>query len=158
MEKKLVLSPTIKIVLNVLNKKCRKKGQLMLTLFFESNTVKGNFMAATLQLSQEVEGQVQPVDKKGKPAKVQEGSVEYSTSDENVAIVVEDPNDETKFVIKARGIGVAQISFKADANLGEGVKPIETFLAVEVFPDEAIGFGINLGEPRPQPEEETVSS
>lgn len=124
----------------------------MLTLFFESNTVKGNFMAATLQLSQEVEGQVNPVDKKGKPAKVQEGSVEFSTSDEDVAIVVEDPNDETKFVIKAKGIGVAQISIKADANLGDGVKTVETFLAVEVFPNEAVGFGVSLGEPREQPE------
>lgn len=128
----------------------RKKGRLLLTLFLTIK-IKGQFMALTLTTVQQVKGQVNPVDRQGNPAKVEAGTVNYSSSDESVAVVEEDPDDETKFTVIAKGVGVAQITAEADADLGEGVKTISTFAAVEVLPEGAVGFGFTFAEPEDQP-------
>lgn len=107
-------------------------------------------MAVTLTEVQEVTGQVTPTNKKGNPAPVEAGSVSYSSSDESIAVVEEDPNDETKFKIVAKGVGVAQVDVSADADLGEGVITVTGFVAVEVLPAGATGFGITLGTPTDQ--------
>lgn len=108
-------------------------------------------MAVSLTTTQQVSGQVQPVDRHGNPAKVEPGSVQYEVTNQDVAVIEEDPADETKFVLKAKGVGVAELRVYADADLGEGVKAIETFAAVEVLPESAVGFGISFGTPEEQP-------
>lgn len=129
----------------------RRKPRLLLTFYFSTFKIKGDIMAATLTKAQQVSGQVNPVDRQGNPAPVQAGTVEFSSSDENVFVVEEDPDDETKFKVIAKGVGVAQLSVKADADLGDGVTTIETFAAVEVFPEAAVGFGLTFGQPEDQP-------
>lgn len=108
-------------------------------------------MAVTLTTAQQVRGTVQPVDRQGKPASVETGSVSYVSSNPDVCTVDEDPDDETKFTVVAHAPGVAQISVIADADLGEGVTTISTFAAVEVLPEGAVGFGIQFGPPEDQP-------
>lgn len=113
-------------------------------------TLKSKFMSVVLSDTQFIEGQVQTVNKKGRPAPIQTGSIEYSSSNEAVATVTEDPNDETKFAIKAVGAGTTQINYSADADLGEGVVPISGFTDVEVTPAQATGFNVTFGEPQEQ--------
>lgn len=113
-------------------------------------TFKSKHMAVVLSDTQFIEGQVQTVNKKGRPAPVEAGSIEYSSSNEAVATVTEDPNDETKFAIKAVGAGTTQINYSADADLGEGVVPISGFTDVEVTPAQATGFNVTFGEPQEQ--------
>lgn len=110
-------------------------------------------MAVTLKKRQFVEGQVTPTDKDGDPAAVEPGTVSFTSSDESIATVEEDPNDETKFKIIGKKAGVAQVDFSADADRGEGVKTITGFVAVEVLPADATGFGVTFGEPQDLPEQ-----
>ena len=84
-----------------------------------------------------------PLDKGGNEAKVQEGSVEFSSDDESVATAEPDPDSGpySAIVRTTNKVGATAIKIKADADLGEGVKSIEGMLAVEVTAGEATGFG-----------------
>lgn len=112
-------------------------------------------MAVTLTTTQQVTGTLAPVDKKGNPAPVDEGSVEITSSDDSVFTVERDENDEKKFKLVAKGPGTAQLDYSADADMGDGVVEISGFTAVEVLPAQAVGFGIQFGEPEEQPETES---
>lgn len=126
--------------------------RLIVTLFFNDSQIKSKAMTTVLTATQQVGGQIEPKDRKGNTAKVEAGSVTYSSSNDAVATVEKDESDETKFTVKAKGTGVAQIDISADADLGEGVKTITGFLGVEVTSAEAAGFGVNVGTPEEQPE------
>lgn len=108
-------------------------------------------MALTMTSTQQATGQVAPVDIKGNPAQVEAGTVEYSVDNPDLVDVIEDPDDETKFTVVAKGpVGVTQLTIRADADLGEGVKSIETFAAIEITPAGAVGFGVTFGTPTEQ--------
>lgn len=133
--------------------RARKRSGYRLRLAFILNQIKieGNNMALTMTTTQQATGQVQPVDSKGNPAQVQAGSVDYFIDDPDLVDVIEDPDDETKFTLVAKGkVGVGQFRVTADADLGEGVKSIETFAAIEILPAGAVGFGITFGTPTEQ--------
>lgn len=121
--------------------------------------VKGKNMAVSLSIYQEVNGQISLVDRKGNPAQPEAGSVSFSSSDESVFIVEEDPSNESKFKIIAQGVGVAQLNFSADADLDEDeVRTIEGFAAVEVLPEEAVAFAEAVFEAPVDQEESTTTS
>lgn len=107
-------------------------------------------MSVTLSEVQFVEGQVTPTNRLGGPAKVESGSVEFSSSDPSIATVEESVDDETKFRVVAHSPGVCQIDISADADLGEGVETISGFVGVEVLPEKATGFGVTFGTPQDQ--------
>lgn len=97
-----------------------------------------------------------PVDKRGKPAKVQPGSVRWSIGDSAVATVEQDPTNP----LKATVTGIAPnedgegtvINIEADADLGDGVKSISGVEPLVVTSGEAVGFGpASLGTPEEQP-------
>jgi hypothetical protein len=135
-------------------KRRERKGKLFLSFNFQTFKIKGVNMAVTLTTAQQVSGQVNPVDRSGKPAKVEAGSVQYEiVSGTDVAVIEEDPSDETKFTLKALAPGVAELRVYADADLCEGVESIETFAAIEVLPEKAVGFGVTFGTPEDQPTE-----
>jgi hypothetical protein len=144
-----------------MGKKRRKRGaeRLLLELRFENNKIKGNIMAVSLTSTQFVEGTLQPVDSKGRPAQVDENTVEYTSSNPDVFIVEEDPTDQLKIRITAVGEGVAELRYSADADLDDGeTVTIEGFTAVEVLPAMAIGFGIQFGTPQEQPNSTSTTS
>lgn len=118
-------------------------------------TFKSKHMAVIISDTQFIEGQVQTVNKKGKPAPVEAGTIAYSSSNEAVVTVTENPDDETKFTVTAVGAGTAQVNYSADADLGEGVVPISGFTDFEVTPAQATGFNVTFGEPQEQPEPTT---
>ncbi len=101
--------------------------------------------------TQQVSGQLTPQNRLGAPAPVEEGSVLIQSSNTSVCSVEIDPEDQTRFKLKATGPGVAQIDFAADADLGEGVVSISGFVGVEIVPAQASGFGIQMGTPEEQP-------
>jgi len=126
--------------------------RMFLELKFDNVIIKGQIMAVTLTTTQFVEGTLQPVDSKGRPAQVDENSVEFMSSNPDVFVVEEDPNDQLKVKVIAVGEGVAELRYTADADLDDGeVVTIEGFTAVEVLPAMAIGFGISFGTPQEQP-------
>lgn len=103
-----------------------------------------------MSYSQKVTVEISAVDSNGNPAPVEPGSINIQSSDENICSIVRDPEAENKFEIRGNNagvVGVAQVDISADADLGDGVKTINGFIGVEITPKEAIGFGLNIGEP-----------
>ncbi len=87
----------------------------------------------------------QPVDKKGKPAKVQPGSVVFSIDQPDAATVTQDTNDPFTATVVAGNPTAegspATITISADADLGDGVKTITGVEPLIVTSGEAAGFG-----------------
>ena len=96
----------------------------------------------SLKATQKQKFQVQFVDAKGNAAQVQQGTLLIDVADATVAALVRDPDDETKFELMGGTPGVTQINVAADADLGEGVVPVNGFVGVEVRPGDAVGVGI----------------
>jgi|ERR1051326_63503 hypothetical protein len=90
-----------------------------------------------------------PTDKKGFPAKVQDGSVKITVGNDT-ATVEPNPDDPTNpfsaLVKGARpgaddGSEVTAVTISADADLGEGEKTISKSLELMVTSGDATGFG-----------------
>lgn len=133
--------------------------RILLELKFDNVIIKGQIMAVTLTSTQFVEGTLQPVDSKGRPAQVDENSVVFTSSDPDIFVVEQDPSDQLKVKVTAVGEGVGELRYTADADLDDGeTVTIEGFTAVEVLPALAIGFGISFGTPQEQPDGGTSST
>lgn len=149
-----ILSDNQKVIIKqlVINECCsqEEKFQLHITIF-TNPPIKSTQMTTNLSTTQQVSGQVTPTNSLGNTAQVEAGTVDYSSSDPAIAEVVEDPADETKFTVVAKGAGVATITFTADADLGEGVVTISGELGVDVHEAGATRFGLTLGEVTEQP-------
>ena len=131
----------------------RQKPRMILSFIIDHIKIKGDIDMISLKATQQQKFKIGFVDAKGNAANVEPGSVDISISDESVATVERNPDDETEFTVKAKGTGTAQLNVSADADLGEGVKPVSDFAAVEVRPGDAVGVGIQaLGEPEEQPD------
>lgn len=95
-----------------------------------------------------------PVDNNGDEAKVQEGSLQLSSSDESVFTVEQDPetpDDPYSGLIVSQKEGTATFKAKADADLGEGVTEITLDVDGEILAADAVGFApIQFGTPRPK--------
>lgn len=130
-------------------KKCPSVGEqeahIENTFFFDNVKIKGKNMALTAAPNQRIPFVLQPVDRRGNAAPVEAGTVEYWVDDETIADVEEDPTNELAGWLITKAVGVTQINYKADADLGEGVTEISGFDAIEVKPEQAVGFGITFG-------------
>lgn len=121
---------------------------------FDNFKIKGESLMLKMNTtSKPVKGRLSVKDRKGFPTTGEAGTQSYSSSDESVFTVEEDPNDENKFTVTPVGPGVAQLDFEVDADRGEGVKTLRGFVAVEVQAGEATGFGVEFDAV----EEEVVS-
>jgi hypothetical protein len=99
-------------------------------------------MALELKPGQFIDVEISPVDRKGSPAVIEEGSVVFSSTNESVFTIQEDPTNELKARIVSVGVGVATLSYSFDADLDDNeVRTIEGFSAVEVTPEEAQAVG-----------------
>jgi len=128
------------------------KAGAYLTLRYQGLEVKakGDFMAYKLPDDKKVGVQISYVDSKGNPAVV-DGDVAWTSSDESIVTVTVDPSDSTKASVAAVGpIGQAQINAVADADLGDGIRNIQTLFDVEVISGEAVAGTITpVGDPEP---------
>jgi hypothetical protein len=121
------------------------KGYIMNEYTIDNTKIKGKNMALTAAPNQRIPFVLQPVDRRGNPAQVEAGTVEYWIDDETIADVEEDPANELAGWVITKAVGVTQLNYKADADLGEGVTEIVGFDAIEVKPEGAVGFGITFG-------------
>lgn len=114
---------------------------------------KGEPMNASLTNTQEVDiTYPKPVDKKGQPAPVQDGSVKFSSSDETAATVTQDPADPFKATVRSVGAGVTSVNIEADADMGDGTTLIHGEpISFQISGGQAVGFGSpTIGTPREQ--------
>ena len=117
-------------------------------------------MAYTLPADKQVRLQIAYVDSNGNPAKV-DGAVTWESSDDGIARLEPlvptqvDPNTpEGGVVMLVPGdqVGNCQISAHADADMGDGARPLVTLLDVTVVGGEAVAGTITpQGEPQPIP-------
>lgn len=119
--------------------------RLRIDLQFPDETKMEDVMSQSMTATQKVRATVQAVDSKGRPAKIQAGSVEYKSSDAAVVTVVEDPNNELAADILGAGVGSATVTVTADADLGDGVTEVSGTIDFDIVDPLATGFGITLG-------------
>ena len=105
--------------------------------------IEGNRMRLTNE--QEVTFSIAAKTAAGNPAPL-DGPASVTSSDEAVAVVVMN-EDGVSGVVRAVGPGVAQIFATADADLGDGVRPLEFSGAIEVVQAEAEVAEFTFGEP-----------
>src|SRR5437016_9433583 len=72
----------------------KERGELWLSLVSNFIIIKGKIMAVSLTSTQFVDGVLQPVDSKGRSAKVQAGSVVFASTDPSIFTIVTDPTNE----------------------------------------------------------------
>jgi hypothetical protein len=82
----------------------------------------------------------------GNPARV-DGTPAWSSSDETVITVVPSEDGLSATALASGALGVAQVVCEADADLGEGVRPITGTLDIEVRPAEAVSALVVAGVP-----------
>lgn len=100
-----------------------------------------------LMADQQVQLEIVPVDRFGNPAAV-EGAPSWEVEG---PLDIEVAEGGMSAVVKTNGTaGTGQVSVTADADLGEGEKPIVGILEVEVLPAEAVAIQINAGTPTPR--------
>lgn len=128
----------------------RRKPEIYLTFSTNDIKIKGVIKMVTMKVTQFVEGILQPVDRLGNPAQVEAGTVQFTSSDEAVFVVARTAEDELKVKLVATGVGVAQLDYSADADLGEGVVTITGFTGIEITAEQAVGFAVSFGEPQDQ--------
>jgi hypothetical protein len=123
------------------------------TATFGGFTATGENMSYTLPDEMMVYLQVGYVDAKGNPATV-DGDTTWTSSHDDIAEVHVNPDDSTQAQVWGKGIGQAQITTSADADLGEGVRQILATLDINVVAGEAVTATITpSGEPQPIPVE-----
>lgn len=123
------------------------RKQITLSLSFNNLKIRGKqIMAITMLPNQNVAVEILPVDRKGNPAQIEEGSVIFASSDQNVFTIVQNAEDELKATITSVGPGVAELTYSLDADLDDTeVRTLEGFTAVEVTPEEAVGISLVAG-------------
>jgi hypothetical protein len=87
-------------------------------------------------------------DREGNPAAVQ-GTPVWASSDETV-VTLQVAEGGMSAVAVSHLAGAARVLVEADADLGDGVKPINGSLEIEVTPGVAAAITITAGEPTPK--------
>lgn len=105
-------------------------------------------MALVLTVTQEADLSVVAVDARGNVAHV--ADPRWSSSDEGVVAVVPSDDGMSAIVRAAGPTGNAQVVFRCDADLGEGVVELMGTLDVEVVAGQAVSVSIVAGAPREQ--------
>ncbi len=112
--------------------------------------VEGEDMLVTLTDVQKVAATIAVLDAKGNPAAI-DGVPVWAAGDPAI-LAVTPAADGLSAVIAAVGPLTAgtQVTVTADADVGEGVKPIVGILDVAVVASEAVSVNVTAGTPEPQ--------
>ena len=103
-------------------------------------------MALILTDEQKVSLSIQPVTSAGNPAKV-DGVPVWSVSDETVLTLTVAEDGLSAVATVTGTLGASQVSVKADADLGEGIKEIAAVLDVSVVASQAASLSITTATP-----------
>ena len=90
-----------------------------------------------------------PVSSAGNPAAL-DGVLSWESSDPGI-IVLEVGKDGLVCTATTVGpLGVAQVTARGDADLGDGVREVIGVLDIEVLPGEAVSLNLGAGVPEPK--------
>lgn len=106
-------------------------------------------MAYTLPADKQVELKIAYQDSNGNPASI-DGQISWDSSDPNIASIMPGANpqpDNSAVILRpGSGIGNCQVSARADADLGSGVRELVTLMDITVVGGEAVTGTITPGE------------
>lgn len=125
----------------------KPRRSLDVTIFLTKTISATNMDKLTMNITDDPKnGHIVPKNAKGGTPLTppQKGTASYSSSDEAVFTVDEDPSDETKFKITPVGVGKGNLTASIDADPGDGVVTVSNSLEVEITPDEATTLDIVL--------------
>lgn len=144
-----VLGGTIKFVAREVQE---VRARVTLTMDRFTVTAWGDEMAYTLPADKQVRVKVSYVDANNNPAVV-DGLVAWASSDPTIAAVTADPADSQEaMIVPGTNVGQCQITATADADLGEGTRPLVTLMDLTVVGGEAVAGIIEpVGAPTPKP-------
>lgn len=103
----------------------------------------------TLNSEQRVKITVNPVTPKGKPSKIQPGSLLLEPDSSSVTI--EPIDDNNAWIVGTENDGDTIVTVSGDADLGEGVVTIRDTVLVHVADAPATQLGVSVGTPETQP-------
>lgn len=129
----------------------RVLGHQLLTVQFGQFviTLKGDHVMYNLPVDHTVRMQVAYTDAAGNPATV-DGDVEWFPANPEIAKIEVDPSDGTICKVIPVALGRTQVSAKADADLGEGVRELLTICDIMIVAGEAVAGSIQpVGEQEP---------
>lgn len=116
----------------------------------ESNCAQGDLtMAFQLRADQKVSISVSFVDAQGNPAVADDTPV-WDSSDASIVSVVAAPDGLSAVATASGVVGTAQVSVKADADLGDGIKEIVGTLDLDIVSGEATSVVLSPGTPEPK--------
>jgi hypothetical protein len=115
-------------------------------------TAQGGVSMDVLKLTdeQQCDLAINPVTAHGHAAAI-DGLPTWASSDSAVVEVVANGDDPKRARAIAKGLGTAQVSVTADADMGDGVRQIVSTLDIQVVAAEAVSLGISAGAPETQP-------
>jgi len=113
-------------------------------------TTEGDRVMYTLPVDHTVKMQVAYTDANGNPATI-DGDVSWESSDISLAVVNVNADDSTICrVVPVGSVGQVQVTAKADADLGDGVRELLTVCDIEMVGGEAVAGSIQpVGAPDP---------
>lgn len=103
-------------------------------------------MSLVLTDVQKVALSVKPLSAAGNPAPV-DGKLEWTSSAPDVLGLEVAEDGFSALAVTTGKLGVAQVSVKGDADLGDGVVEITGVLSVEVKASQAVTLGVDAGVP-----------
>src|SRR4051812_10665218 len=127
-----------------------------ITISYEGFTITaGGDAMFTLPVDKQIRIKVSYIDSAGNPAAV-DGPVKWSSSNDNIARVWSDEDNSQEAMIAPAAVGQVQIVATADADLGEGTRPLLTTMDVSIVAGEAVAgviepVGAPAHSPHPSP-------
>jgi hypothetical protein len=146
------------LVLTIVRRRKKRRPGAVVTLYFDNLQIKTEAFMFTMKTEQRIRGSFQPVDDRGDNAQLEPGTVEYESTDEDLATIGrdrDDPDNEHAFEIVSKSgfQGPVTVSLKFDGRKGEGTFPVQIDINGEVTSRDAVGGNVQLGEAVDLPEE-----
>lgn len=136
-----------------LGRRHRQRTRWPLTVSFKSLKIKGEIMEFQLHEDEVLPFKLgKPINNDGEEAPIEEGSLKQLIGDEGIFTVEQDdqmPDDPDAKMIVPHAEGTTTLTYKADADLGEGVQEISLVVTGTIISAGATGFApIQFGTPR----------
>jgi hypothetical protein len=116
------------------------------------NLLRGDpLVAFVLTDSQQVDITIVPTDRKGNPAQVEGGSIQWLVDNPNLLALAPSADGKTCTVAAVGPLGRAVVTVKADADLGAGVTGLVGTIDIDVTGGTATNVTLTPGAPTEQP-------
>ena len=143
-----LVASLLRNVADLITLPCNREGRIIFnSLQIGRAFIRGDLMSLVMTIDQEATLSIQPVDRVGNPASV-DGVPQWSSANGFAMLVPSD--DGMSCVVRSNQAGTDQVSVKADADLGEGVKELVGMMDVEFLAGEAVSISISASNVVPR--------